>query len=292
MTRCQHCHRPTSLYLCENCATTLANMLDQLVWLIDELDTRIQRLDRISIGTIGRNRRPDEMNIIDFDAAELARRVRKRLLHWVTTIAQHHTGRQPPALDTVTTQSLARWLATNTHAIALIDLNNKGRHQLYDDINQLVGTDHRAGQLVQAVDRQPERHFAGMCPTITGKHHDGTPRECGQTLFADIDDTTTECPDCHQLINVEKNRHQAARDRDLKPRTELVDILANVGEPVDERQVDRWISARRLRIRGYLHNGEMVRFRINEHSIALYSVARARKLRRRDHHLKHQNTPA
>jgi hypothetical protein len=285
MTRCQHCHAPTQLYLCQSCTTQLANMLHQLTWLIGELDARIQNLDRINIGTIGRNRRPNELNVMDFDAAETARKLRKTLTQWVTTITERHTGRRPPGLSTVTTQNLARWLYVNVHAIARLDLAVKGRHPLYDDIARLVGnpTDPQGGQLVKALNRH-EKHFAGTCPTI--RAYDGNePIECATMLYADIDQTTITCPTCKQPIDVERNRRRAASNRDLLPREELLEVLTNIDEPVTPEQLDRWITAKRLRVRGYLHDGELVRFRINEHSIAVYSVARARKLRRRDEQL-------
>ncbi len=47
MNVCQACKRQAQLYLCDDCETTLANMLDQIPWLLDELDARIQGMDRI-----------------------------------------------------------------------------------------------------------------------------------------------------------------------------------------------------------------------------------------------------
>lgn len=277
MTKCQHCHAESQLFLCESCTTQLSNMLRTLPWLLDELDARIQKLDRIQLGTIGRNRRPDELNIIDFDAAETARKVRKTLLKWVKTVAERHTGRPIPALGTVSSKQLARWLYANLNAITALDIAGK----LYNDIAHLAGTgnQHR-GQLINAINPY-ERHFAGPCPTTTG-FHDGEPTECGTILYADIDDTTTTCPTCKQPTNVENNRRRAAENRDLKTKQDLTEILNNIGEPITTQQLNRWITARRLRTHGWLHDGQHVANRINEHSQALYSVSRARKLRRRD----------
>lgn len=284
MINCQNCGRPTQLYLCDDCQTQLANMLDQIPNLAEELDTRIQKLDRIHLGTIGRNRRPDELNIMDFDAAETARKLRKTLLHWVTTIAERHNGRRPPALNTVNTGSLARWLQANTPAIARLDLAHRGRHQLYDDIAHYISPDQRSGHLIRAIDRN-ERHFAGTCPTITGHYPDGDPIECGTMLYADTDDHTTTCPQCHQPINVERNRRHAAETRDLRTTTEILEVLTNIDEPVDPDKLDQWIKARRLRTMGWRHDGALVKARVNERSQALYSLKRARKLRRRDQQL-------
>lgn len=278
MNVCRHCKRQHQLYLCDECQTQLENMLDEIPWLLEELDARIQKLDRISLGTIGRNRRPDELNVMDFDAAETARETRKMLLKWVETIAQKHTGRTPPGLTTVETKNLARWLKTNTDAIARLSLAGK----LYQDINKLVGTTQKGGQLITAIN-PTELHAAGPCPTITGKNHNGTPRQCHTMLFADTYDRTTTCPTCSQTIDVETNRRQAAADRDLHTAADIVEVLANIDEPITEHQLEQWIKARRLRPLAYREGGA---FRLNDQDEPLYSIERARKLRRRDNNLR------
>lgn len=282
MTSCQACDRPTQLYLCDDCTTNLNNMLDQIPWLIEELDARIQKLDRIQLGTIGSNRTADTMTVIDFDAAELARTTRKKLLNWVTQVAQKATGRTPPGLSTITTTDLARWLNANTHHIA----RQAHAGALYRDITQLVGTDdQRNGQLVRAIN-PIEKHLAGPCPTITGRNHDGTPRHCGETLFADTYDQTTTCPECGQDINVEDNRRRAAADRDLHTREQILETLANIDETTTTAQLDAWIKARRLQRKAWLHDATIVEYRLSETDEPVYSLDRARKLRRRDNTLK------
>ena len=290
---CQQCRRPEPhAYLCESCATQLANMLAELPWLIEELDNRIQQLARITHGTIGRQRRPAELNAIDFDAAETARKVRKTLLHWVTEIAQKHNGRTPPALNTVHTKHLARWLLANVDAITRLDLahrNHKGHttgHRLYHDIAQLTGTptDPQGGQLHHAINRH-EKNFAGPCPTVVRRGRRGEPIECATILYADIDQATVQCPTCHHHIDVEENQKKARKDRDLVTKQQLLEALADIDEPVPAKTLDQWIRARRLRRRGWLHNGEFVAFRIHADDPALYSLDRARKLRARDRQL-------
>lgn len=281
MTDCRACTRHTDLYLCPDCTTVLADMLSQIPWLIDQLEDRIQRLDRTSTGTIGRNRRPDELNIMDFDAAETARALRKKLAHWVETVAEQHTGRRPAALNTATTKDLARWLHHNTHAIARLELAGN----LYRDIKILVGPDQQGGQLIRAIN-PTENHLVGPCPTITGRDHQGHPRQCGHTLFADTYDRTVDCPACHQTIDVRTTRERAAAERDLHTKHSIAEILCNIDEPVDLKRIEQWIQARRLRPRGWYHNGTIVQFQINDTDEPAYSVQRARRLRRRDDHLR------
>lgn len=297
---CQQCHRPEPhTYLCENCTTNLANMLDQLPWLIKELDTQIQQLTRTTHGTIGRVRRPNELNAINFDAAETARKTRKTLLKWVEEIAQKATGRTPPALNTVRTIYLAKWLYVNINHIARLDLahrNHKGRitgHRLYHDIARLVGTptDPDGGQLIHAINRH-EKNFAGPCPTVLKRGRRGEPIECGTILYADIDQATVQCPDCHQKIDVEENQKKARADRDLVTKAQLLEALADIGEPVPAKTLDQWIRARRLRRRAWLHDGQPVQFRIHAEDPALYSLDRARRLRARDEQLRQSHQEA
>ncbi|MGV0793036.1 DUF1922 domain-containing protein [Mycolicibacterium sp. XJ1819] len=290
MNLCQQCKRPEPhTYLCENCTTQLANMLHQLPWLITELDNRIQQLTRTTHGTIGRNRRPaNELNAIDFDAADTARKTRKTLLHWVTEIAQKATGRTPPALHTATTTDLAKWLYANVNHIARLDLarrNHKGHttgHRLYHDIEKLVGTNHqRTGTLIKAIN-PTERHFAGLCHTITGHNHQGEPIHCQTTLYADVDETTITCPTCKQPIDVEKNRRDTEIDRDLMTEPKLLEVLADLDEKVSRVKLYQWIREKRIRPKGWIHDGRIVQYRIRRGDPAVYSLARARKLRARE----------
>jgi hypothetical protein len=285
MTPCQQCHRPNDLYLCESCQTQLSNRLSEIPWLLEELDNRIQNLDRINVGTIGRNRRHDHMNPIDFDACELARTIRKTLQRWVETIAAHATGRTPAGLSTVTTPDLARWLNANITHIARLDLAKKGRHPLYDDITNITGTPDQPGRIHRAINPN-EHHLVGPCPTITGRHPDGTPRQCERTLYADTYDTTVTCPDCHQGIDVEATRLRSAAARDHHTRNELLELLATIDEPIDPQLLRKWTTTGRLRPTGYRHDGTITEYRIHPNAEPVYSLDRARKLRRRDNRLR------
>jgi hypothetical protein len=298
VTDCQHCKRPTDLFLCADCVVVLAEMIGQLPWLLDELDARIQRLDRVSIGTIGRQRRPDELNVMDFDAAEIARKAEQTIRDLVTTIngpgpirlqctvTHNFIGPLRPAWRRLpcgyrpTRIELIDWLTRRVDAIAR---HEKAGH-VYRELKRLVGSDQRGGQLLKAINLT-KRHFAGLCPTVRGHGPDGEAIECEQPLYADVDERTTECPTCGQTIDVERNRRDTAAARDLRTADEILEILANLDEPVEPKTLNAWIQSQRLRPKGWRHDGAIVETRINQNSQPVYSLKRARKLRHRDQQL-------
>ncbi|MBN7457590.1 DUF1922 domain-containing protein [Mycobacteroides abscessus] len=278
-TECRNkaCKRASELYLCNDCTTVLRNMLDQVPALLDQLDTRIQKLDRVPHGTIGRTRGPSDLNVMDFDAAETARETRKMLRGWVEAVAEQHNGRRPPGLGTVETRMFARWLQVNVEAIAHLDIAGK----IYDDIKELIGSGDKGGKLVRAIDRR-ERHFAGSCPTVKGWDASGHIIECGEILYDEYGSRTIDCPTCGQEIDVKRNQVRALASRDLMPPDTLRDALANAGESVEAEQIERWIAIKRLRPRGYMHQGKFVKTRVQEADSALYSFEAARRILRKD----------
>lgn len=274
MTTCQHCQRPTQLYLCDDCADLLKYQLSQIPWLLHELDNRIQKLDRISIGTIGRSRRPDELTVIDFDAVDIARDIRKTLLKWVTNVAQHHAGRGIPALTTVATPDLARWLAANTAAIARLSLAGG----LYTAIDHIVGTNQQGGQLIDAINRQ-DRTYYGPCNTITGRDHKGQPRSCGQDLYGPRESIEITCPRCKATHDPRKQLTTTINTRDLVTETQLLETLTTMGEPISRVQLYTWIRNGQLTPRGWVHNGRIVPYKVRHKDPRVFSLSQARQLR-------------
>ncbi len=274
MITCQHCNRPTQNYLCDDCTDALTYMLEQLPWLLEELDNRIQKLDRISVGTIGRSRRPDELTVIDFDAVELARDIRKKLTTWVNRVARHHTGRELPALATVETPDLARWLRANTQAIARLALAGA----LYRDINHIVGTSEQGGQLVDAINRQ-DRTYYGPCTTIVGRDHKGQPRQCGNDLYAPRESIEITCPRCKTTLDPRKQLTATINTRDLVTEKQLLEALETMGEPVSRVRLYKWIDDGALAPRGWVHAGRIVPYKVQRKDPRVFSLSQARQLR-------------
>ena len=278
MITCQHCKRPNPNYLCDDCTDQLHDMLHQIPWLLEELDNRIQKLDRTTTGTIGRTRRPDDLTVIDFTAAELARTTRTTLLNLAETIAHIANGRTPQ-LQTVTTGDLALWIACKLPHIT----RHHTAGNTYRIINNLVGTDQHGGQLIDAINRQ-DRTYYGPCTTTTGRDRNGHPRQCGHDLYCPRESLQITCPRCKTTIDPRTQLTNTINDRDLVTETKLLETLATLGEPINRTQLYTWIRTGRLKPRGWVHAGRIVPRKIRHKDPRVFSLRQARQLRTAQQH--------
>lgn len=276
MITCQQCRRPTQNYLCDDCTDILRDMLEQIPWLIEELTNRIQRLDRTTTGTIGRSRGPDELSVIDFDAATLARTTHKTLYALAETVANIASGRTP-RLETVTTGDLALWIACKLPHI----VRHHTAGNTYRIIDNLVGADQQGGQLVDAINRQ-DRTYYGPCTTIVGRDRNGHPRECGHDLYGPRESIEITCPRCKASINPQVQLITTINARDLVTETKLLETLAAIGEPVSRVQLYGWIRTGRLKPRGWVHAGRIVAKKVRHKDPRVFSLLIARQLRMHD----------
>ena len=299
MTSCQHCARAAQLYLCTDCITNVRNMIDELPWLLSQLETTITRQDKLTTPAVGKSSEiPLPLNLSAADTAAEAhneiQKIVRRLEHssdryWpMCTVPPDFIGplrpawRRLPTNYTPTTTEYIDWLMRRVNTIA----RHHRAGSIYHALAALVGDGPNGGRLVDAIN-PVEHHLVGPCPTITGRHHDGTPRLCGHMLFADTYDRTVDCPTCGQTIDVRATRERAAAERDLQTKTGIVEILANIGEPVDEERINRWIAINRLRCRAWLYNGDIIPFQMPDgNSEPVYSVTLARRIRRREDNLR------
>ncbi|MDD7812610.1 DUF1922 domain-containing protein [Mycobacterium sp. CSUR Q5927] len=285
MITCQHCNRPTQNYLCDDCTDQLHDMLNQIPWLIEELNNRIQKLDRTTTGTIGRTRRPDELTVIDFDAATLARTTHKTLLALAETVANIAAGRTP-RLETVTTGDLALWIACKIPHI----VRHHTAGNTYRIINRLVGADEQGGQLVDAINRQ-DRAYYGPCTTIVGRDYQGRPRQCGHDLYGPRESIKITCPRCKSTLDPRRQLTSTINDRDLVTETKLLETLDTMGEPVSRAKLYGWIRSGALTPLGWVHAGRIVAYKVRHKDPRVFSLSQARQLRESDLAKVKESTP-
>lgn len=281
MNNCQRCGGRTQLSLCNACTQKLQALLADLPWLLKQLDTTVQRQDRLTTGnTIGSSTAPPAT--INLDAMDTARNVRITLLAIFDAITIQ-PAMPKLRMDHVPTPDIARTLSANAFRIA----HHPNAGEFYSDIAQLIEDDEigRAGPMWKAINRT-EKLFAGPCPTIKGYDQQGQPIRCSTILYADGDEKIARCPRCDADIDVAKNRLQAAVDRDLLPEAKLLEVMADIGQKVSRVKFYDWIRAGRITPQGWMHDKKIVPFRIRRGDPRVFSLARAKTVWAQDQEAK------
>lgn len=269
MTPCTKCGARTQLYLCPTCQRYLAEMLETLPWLLEQLEVTRLRQDRLTTGVVGKGANPSPINV---GCMELSRTIDATLSQLLAVLQRRFVvfGHAPANIQ------MARWLGDYVEDIA--------RHELaktfFTEIASLVGDpDHPStpGRILAAINRTT-RIFAGPCPTITGHDRQGEAIECGLILYGDEGQTSVECPRCHQEIDVARNRLKASVDRDLLPENKLLEVLETLDEKVTRYQLLQWIKTGKLHPRGWIHQGQVVGRRVRRGDPRVFSLSQTRHL--------------
>lgn len=271
--QCKHCQAKTALQLCNTCTAKLQSTLTELPWLIKQIDVTVARQDKLTTSTVGKSgETPSPINV---GALDISRDIRTTLLNAHNTITAL-PGLPPMRLDHVHTADLARLLAANTHRIR----HHTQAGTIYADITALVQDDElgRAPTAVKTINRTI-RVFAGPCPTITGHNHRGEEIRCNTSLYADNDDTFTKCTKCDANVDVKQNQLRARVDRDLLTEKKLLEVMEDLGEKISRVKFYEWRRAGRITPRGFVHDGQIVQFRIRKTDPSVFSLSRARALR-------------
>ncbi|MFV8263466.1 hypothetical protein ACNQR9_09505 [Mycolicibacterium peregrinum] len=293
---CQHCSAETPGNLCSPCTGLLIEMLEELPDLMEELDVTRLAQDKIVSGSVGK--RPGGRQWpIRVGVMKLVIEVDRLMVEWTGRISEKHRVQFFPALSVGeafvgpllpgwkrlpkgycgSAGQRARWLV---HHIRLV-VNDEKVGDLYNRLCDLVGDpDHPSvsGRLVAATDRIT-RVFAGLCPTTRTWTREGKPIECGTSLWAADDQPEVECPRCEQSCNVKENRVRMLTDRDLMAEPQLLEMMANLGEPVGRNKFLGWVATKKVHIRGYIHNHAIVPKQVRKTDPRVYSLSQVRAVR-------------
>lgn len=296
MTKCLNCSAPSpGGYLCPDCRDVLAEALDQLPWLIGELQTTVCRLDRLNLGVQGRG--SENPSPINLGGSALATDVGEVLTRWTDRLCQANGITLMPK-QTVGPRFIgplpgpqwrrllpgylgspmqrARWLADNVDLVA----KHPRAGDICKDILELTGErgkPSKPGRLVRAIDRVV-RVYAGACPTLVARDRDGD-ITCATDLFAEADAVEVRCPRCHQDIDVAKNRQRSITDGDLMTEAQLIKTMETLREPVYSDLLQRWLKSGDLKPSGYLSGSRIVEHRTKGNDARLLSLSRCRQLR-------------
>ena len=227
-------------------------MLADLSWLLRELEVTAGRQDRLTVGAVRSASSPAQIN---FGADGLMGDVGIELQTVVSALGGPWTPASP--------RQRVRWLRGRLEALA--DLKDARQH--YRTIEDWAGRN-GPGPIHDLINR-PDRRFAGDCP------------DCGELTWArHHDDAYTVCDSCGVPVDVDKNRTRAIVEYDLLPERALLQILDNLCEHVPRVTLYSWITSGKLPPLGYLSADGIVSRRAGRHDPRVYSLNRARSLRR------------
>lgn len=249
--KCVQCTGRSQLPLCKRCVAQLGELLDDLDWLIGQLEITATRQDRLTVGMSRAFGHPMPAN---HPACELLRDVGAELGRVAAALS--------PTLGPLAPRLTVWWLRQRLDALA--GLSDADRH--YRTVAHWAGFPSPIHDLIN----RPDRRFAGSCP------------DCKTLCFARHDDVYTTCGECGIPIDVERNRAATIVAHDLLPERALLITLDNLDEHVSRVKLYSWITSGRLPVAGYLSSGGVVSHKGARRDPKVYSLGRARALRYRE----------
>src|SRR6266568_5100821 len=164
------CGRPTpdQAYVCQGHADRLERALGDVPALWEELDTVLTKQARYAAAEFRRGEMALPFNPV---AAELGFVLRNTLSTWCRLISEER-GRVLP--DTDTPAAVAGWLLHHTTWLR----HHRAGHEAVEEITSAVNA------IRKAVDRPPERIYAGPC------------KDCGGDMYAKPDAASVDCRPC------------------------------------------------------------------------------------------------
>lgn len=228
-TLCGVCRAPVpdTGRICTTCTDTLRDRLRHAPDLLTELDTTQARQGRT--GSTGV--RTDTSPLPDMRAADTAATLRRLLTRYATDLGA------PPQR---TPSAAAHWLTHHTGSLRMRDWAPDASMQLRN----------ATATGWQAVDRPPDRWFAGVCGAEIDLGTDGIV-DCGKSLWVAIDQVDIRCPACNTVWDILARREwlmAAAEDilETAKAIASLITLMTRERLPVGT--IHSWVSRGRLAV--------------------------------------------
>lgn len=226
--RCR-CGAPTrdGAWICDDCQKRFTATLEDLGDLEDEIDTTITR-QRASATTGGP--RSSSMPLPWHEKAADAKRVLHGLLvQWVRFCVEEKVRGPEVEEPADRVASLAAWLVTRVHGLALLDIGPEAMDEITDaaaECHRLVFWKRRA------------RLYLGPCRTPI-EDDDAEPEVCPGEVYADEGEPVGYCDLCKQGATVVVRRAAMERDLDsyLATAAEIARLATYLGLDVPRDQV-------------------------------------------------------
>ena len=225
------CDRPVGDgYVCQHCADRLERALGDVPALWEELDLILTRQSRYSDpeGRGGEKALP-----FNIRASELGTALQGLLNTWCRLIAEER-GKDLPEDHPST---VAGWLLNHVTWLRHHWAGAEAVEELVDAVNAVR----------RAVDRPPERVYAGPC------------KDCGGDMYAKPEAASVECRPCGLSYDVAEMRDwmRAQVYGRLVTAREGVILLCRFGLPVQQKTIDKWVERKRLTV--HSHDANKVR---------------------------------
>lgn len=311
--QCQACGaRAVDAYLCRIHAADLRNNLAELAGAFDPQTGRatsgwIELLADAATGQVrmgsddSRRGKSDDDGPIRFNdkASRLLEQVRDTLHRWQRDICEqrgiaYQPSRpvrpnligplRPHEVRGVRYSShgadLALWLQIHVDAVIL----SEDAGLCFDEVQSAIAS------IKVAIDRPNPPRFIGPCPTLLDERQRHRLRAtnqpdrhyCGHPLRAKREAIEVTCEACGETRNVEREMQRllARIDGYRFTRAEVIDVMAMLGEPLNERTLRRWRQHGKLKPRGYRRpNGRRGLTRHNEDDEPEFLLSDVRKLK-------------
>jgi hypothetical protein len=237
-------------HLCSGCARLLERTLAEVPSLVEDLETTRARQSRTGGRSIGGGHSSERPLPWSEHAAEAAVLLRSTLVAWAQVVVEERgVGAPRDTLGGVSGFLLrhVEWLRHHPDAAELVD-----------EVRFAVR------QARQAVDRAPDRWYAGRCGHVDLEAQveaivmsGPPPVPCAEELYVREGADTVQCRTCSTEHDVERRRAVLTRrvKDQLASARELTTAVSNLARPISLNTIRSWVKRKRLVERGQTTDG-------------------------------------
>jgi hypothetical protein len=237
-------------HLCSNCTGLLERMLAEVPSLAEDLEMTRARQSRTGGRSIGGGHSSERPLPWSEHAAEAAGLLRSTLVSWAQVVVEERGVAVPRDTLRGVSSFLLRHLEWLRH--------HPDAAELVDEVRFAVR------QARQAVDRAPDRWYAGRCGHVDLEAQveaivmsGPAPVPCAEELYVREGADTVQCRTCSTEHDVERRRAALSRrvEDQLASARELTTAVSNLARPISMNTIRSWVKRKRLVERGQTSDG-------------------------------------
>ena len=218
-----NCGRPSDDWIvCGNCADELLDVLADMPWMLDELDTVITQQTRYTTQSSGRS--AETPLVFNIKAAD----TKARLISELAAVARTVAGANGWTLNYRTPVECSAWLERSISAIRL--------HPAGGEMVDTLASWHAA--CLWVIDRPAQRQYLGDCSAT----HELIP--CPGAVYGRASKPEAKCDTCGATYQADARREQLLKELDDKVCTaaEIAHLSTYLGLDISREQVRKRIN--------------------------------------------------